>query len=86
MVPFSLFVSLSASENVLPSMGSEYATGEGSSYLKAGKEPSANGGLRPLPKGRQGMAKAAVDTLRGWFGDIAGIAGWSKNDRVRNRF
>ncbi|KKK18516.1 DUF396 doamin protein [Aspergillus rambellii] len=28
LVPFALFVSLSAGENVLPTMGSEYATGE----------------------------------------------------------
>ena len=28
LVPFALFVSLSAGENVLPSMGSEYATGD----------------------------------------------------------
>ncbi|KAF2790727.1 DUF396-domain-containing protein [Melanomma pulvis-pyrius CBS 109.77] len=37
LVPFALFVSLSAGENVLPSMGSEYATGEGSSFISAGK-------------------------------------------------
>jgi hypothetical protein len=38
-----LFVSLSAGENVLPSMGSEYATGDGSSYISAGKAPEAFG-------------------------------------------
>lgn len=30
LVPFAMFVSLSAGENVLPSMGSEYATGDAS--------------------------------------------------------
>ncbi|SMR55025.1 unnamed protein product [Zymoseptoria tritici ST99CH_1E4] len=40
LVPFALFVSLSAGENVLPSMGSEYATGQGSSFVSAGAEPS----------------------------------------------
>jgi len=41
LVPFALFVSLSAGENVLPSMGSEYATGQGSSsYLNAGQQPA----------------------------------------------
>lgn len=40
LVPFALFVSLSAGENVLPSMGSEYATGVGSSFVSAGVEPS----------------------------------------------
>jgi hypothetical protein len=42
LVPFALFVSLSAGENVLPSMGSEYATGEGSSFISAGQ---ASGGF-----------------------------------------
>jgi hypothetical protein len=37
LVPFALFVSLSAGENVLPSMGSEYATGEGSSFISSGQ-------------------------------------------------
>ena len=86
LVPFSLFVSLSASENILPSMGSEYATGEGSSYIKPGREPGINGGLGSVPKGRQGMAKAAVDTIRRWVGDAAEIAGWSPSDRVRRNF
>lgn len=40
LVPFALFISLSAGENVLPSMGSEYATGAGSSFISAGKEPA----------------------------------------------
>ncbi|KAJ4314925.1 erv26 super protein [Neodidymelliopsis sp. IMI 364377] len=40
LVPFALFVSLSAGENVLPSMGSEYATGEGSSYITPGTTSS----------------------------------------------
>ena len=67
-------------------MGSEYATGEGSSYVTPGKEPSINGGLGPLPKSRQGLAKAAVDTVRGWVGDVAQVAGWSRADSVRSRF
>ncbi|KAF2854657.1 DUF396-domain-containing protein [Plenodomus tracheiphilus IPT5] len=43
LVPFALFVSLSAGENVLPSMGSEYATGEGSSYITPGQPSVAYG-------------------------------------------
>ncbi|KAI9729091.1 MAG: erv26 super protein [Chrysothrix sp. TS-e1954] len=58
LVPFSLFVSLSASENVLPSMGSEYATGEGSNYARAGNTPGKGS--------RQGMLKVAVDGVREW--------------------
>jgi len=43
LVPFALFVSLSAGEYVLPSMGSEYATGAGSSFMSPGQEPNAAG-------------------------------------------
>lgn len=57
LVPFALFVSLSASENVLPSMGSEYATG--------GEVPSTVGGALGTGDGRvrrkKGLLKAAVD-------------------------
>lgn len=42
-MPFALFVSLSAGENVLPSMGSEYATGAGSSFVRAGQGPAGSG-------------------------------------------
>lgn len=42
LVPFALFVSLSAGENILPSMGSEYATGAGSSFLTPGQEPAGS--------------------------------------------
>lgn len=44
-VPFALFVSLSAGENVLPSMGSEYATGAGSSFITPGQTPALNAGV-----------------------------------------
>lgn len=44
-VPFALFVSLSAGENVLPSMGSEYATGAGSSFITPGQTPTLNAGV-----------------------------------------
>ena len=85
LVPFSLFVSLSASENVLPSMGSEYATGDGSSFTRAGKEPSMNGGLGQ-PKGRQGMAKAAVDSVRSWMGEAGGLLKTMGGDRIKRDF
>lgn len=42
-MPFALFVSLSASENVLPSMGSEYATDPNSSLAQRSR--SALGGV-----------------------------------------
>lgn len=47
-------------------MGSEYATGEGSSFTSSGKEPG---------KDRAGLAKALVDGVRGWVGEIAELLG-----------
>ncbi|KAI1006196.1 hypothetical protein K3495_g2023 [Podosphaera aphanis] len=65
LVPFSLFVSLSASENVLPTIGSEVPTIPG----PAGKSK------------RQGMVKLVVDTIRDWIGDIGKLAGWWRPER-----
>ncbi|MCJ1399682.1 erv26 super protein [Xylographa trunciseda] len=45
LVPFALFVSLSASENVLPSMGSEYATDPASPLSPAGVSSSLGAGM-----------------------------------------
>ncbi|EFQ85416.1 hypothetical protein PTNB73_03236 [Pyrenophora teres f. teres] len=82
LVPFALFVSLSAGENVLPSMGSEYATGDGSSYIMPGKAPESFasssgvgvGGISSGVEGKRrarsgtnaGMAKAVVTGVREW--------------------
>ncbi|KAF2708577.1 DUF396-domain-containing protein [Pleomassaria siparia CBS 279.74] len=52
LVPFALFVSLSAGENVLPTMGSEYATGEGSSFISPGNASTGFGsGVGGAPPG-----------------------------------
>jgi hypothetical protein len=56
LVPFALFVSLSAGDNVLPTMGTEPARGMDS-----------HGHSKP-----QGMVKALVDSVRGAIGEIAG--------------
>ncbi|EFY86470.1 erv26 super protein [Metarhizium acridum] len=56
LVPFALFVSLSAGDNVLPTMGTEPVRGAG-----------ADGRAKP-----QGMVKALVDYVRGVIGEIAG--------------
>ncbi|KAF2749302.1 DUF396-domain-containing protein [Sporormia fimetaria CBS 119925] len=98
LVPFALFVSLSAGENVLPSMGSEYATGEGSSFVSAGKEPSSSGyGIGAGPSGtdarrRQrsgtnaGMAKAMVNGVREWVGETGEVMGFWKGEKTRHTF
>lgn len=99
LVPFALFVSLSAGENVLPSMGSEYATGEGSSFISAGKEPSAGfgsgvGGTSGMDGGRRrqrsgtnaGMAKAMVNGVREWVGETGEVMGFWRGERTRPGF
>ena len=72
LVPFALFVSLSAGENVLPSMGSEYATGERST-------PTT-----PRRKRRNtGMAKAAVGGVREWMTETGAVVGLWRADNAR---
>lgn len=88
LVPFALFVSLSAGENVLPSMGSEYATGAGSSFTSPGSLPASNtGDIRTGRKraGTQnaGMAKAAVNGVREWIGDTGELLGAWRGEKTR---
>ena len=64
LVPFSLFVSLSASDNVLPTMNSEEPSTPSAASAGAGK--------------RQGMVKVVVDTIRDSIGDLGRVAGWWK--------
>lgn len=77
LVPFALFVSLSAGENVLPSMGSEYATGE--------REGVGGGAFKKGHKRRNtGMAKAAVNSANKWVGETGAVMGLWKNENVRS--
>ncbi|WPH01123.1 Protein SVP26 [Acrodontium crateriforme] len=93
-VPFALFVSLSAGDNVLPSMGSEYATGPGSSFMTPGREDVSmmggndNGGMgvrrgHKRSNTNQGMAKMAVNGVRDWVGDAGGALGLWKGENIR---
>lgn len=66
LVPFSLFVSLSASDNVLPTMGSEVPGMPGASGEK----------LR-----RQGLFTVVIDSVRDWMGEVARMAGWNRPNR-----
>lgn len=97
LVPFALFVSLSAGENVLPSMGSEYATGEGSSYITPGANVSAFGsasgtagvgaGKRRARSGtNQGMAKQVFGGMKDWVGETGEVMGLWKGERTRPTF
>ncbi|KAI9818192.1 MAG: erv26 super protein [Pycnora praestabilis] len=93
LVPFALFVSLSAGENVLPSMGSEYATIDGGGMgVGVGAVEGAGGGLGGVGgvdgvgkgKGkRAGMAKAVVDGVREWVGETGELMGFWRGERSR---
>ena len=76
LVPFALFVSLSAGENVLPSMGSEYATGERVST--AGLSMSTDGKAK-----NKGMAKALVDGVRDWVKENGELMGFWRGERTQ---
>lgn len=75
LVPFALFVSLSAGENVLPSMGSEYATGTHSNtpqYKRGHKRRNT------------GIAKATIGGVQQWVGETGAVMGLWKADNVKN--
>ncbi|RMZ91611.1 hypothetical protein DV736_g1161, partial [Chaetothyriales sp. CBS 134916] len=74
LVPFALFVSLSAGENMLPSMGSEYATGEREGV----------GSFRKGHKRRTtGMAKAAMANAKDWVSETGAVMGFWEHENVR---
>ncbi|PYH40524.1 uncharacterized protein BP01DRAFT_351148 [Aspergillus saccharolyticus JOP 1030-1] len=79
LVPFALFVSLSAGENVLPSMGSEYVTGEHVPGVEF-----ARGALSSHGRSRnKGMAKALVDSFRDWVRENGELMGFRKGERSK---
>lgn len=87
LVPFALFVSLSAGENVLPTMtttassSSEYSSSAGAG--PAG--PGIGGTVVGDRKGRNvGMAKALVDGVREWMGETGQVMGWWRGDKARS--
>ena len=82
LVPFALFVSLSASENVLPSMGSEYATRASSQRTNLTGNLDANGN-RKGKKGAKGLVKAAIDGTSEWLGEVGEVMGLWRGDKRR---
>lgn len=81
LVPFSLFVSLSVGENVLPSMGSEYATGE----TKWGARNSGSLGVETNARGRKakGLVKAAIDGAMEWLNEAGQLLGVWQREKER---
>lgn len=84
LVPFALFVSLSAGDNVLPSMGSEYATGGPipAAGLPGGSISGAGGGIDAKFKNK-GMAKAVVDNVREWVRENGELMGFWRKERTK---
>jgi hypothetical protein len=80
----------------LPSMGSEYATGEGSSYMSAGKAPETFGAASGVPgmEGKRrarsgtnaGLAKQVVTGVKDWVGETGEVMGIWKGERTRPTF
>lgn len=81
LVPFCLFVSLSAGENVLPSMGSEYATGTIS--RGTGIEAPLGGDSDRRGRRAKGLLKAAIDGTMDWVGESVEAMGFRKGDQRR---
>lgn len=79
-------------------MGSEYATGEGSSYITPGQPSVAYGsgsgvggsiteGKRRARSGTNaGMAKAVVTGVKEWVGETGEVMGFWKGERTRPTF
>lgn len=80
-VPFALFVSLSAGENVLPSMGSEYATGE---HRPVSNDPAMPGFKRGHKRRNTGIAKATISGVQQWVGETGAVMGLWKADNVKS--
>ncbi|KAI5303194.1 hypothetical protein KEM56_007805, partial [Ascosphaera pollenicola] len=80
LVPFALFVSLSASENVLPSMVSEAPAHMDSTHGMTPDGLGAVGGTRYKSKG---MLKALVDCIAGWVSETSQIAGFRRTNKEK---
>ncbi|KAK4459425.1 transmembrane adaptor Erv26 [Cladorrhinum samala] len=73
LVPFALFVSLSASDNILPTMGSEASSSSSASV----------GGGGSSGREKKGLAKALVDNIRGAIAGVGAVTGLKKpEDRL----
>lgn len=96
LVPFALFVSLSAGEMVLPSMGSEWATGGdtvggggvGGGYGGEGRGGGGGGGgfggggFGGEGRGRRakGLVKAVIEGAGGWVAGVVDGVGWGRGE------
>jgi hypothetical protein len=79
LVPFALFVSLSAGENILPSIGSEYATGDRVPTTGFAFDSLSSDGKSK----NKGMAKALVDSVRDWVKENGELMGFWRGERSK---
>lgn len=79
LVPFALFVSLSAGENVLPYTSATTSTTSASVGVGGGGDEDGDGGKTK----RVGMAKAVVDGVREWMGETGQGFGWWRGGKAR---
>ena len=82
LVPFAMFVSLSAGDNVLPSMGSEYATGEAVRTVDMGGGISSST-ERKSRNATKGLVKAAIDGTFEWISENRQAMGLWRGDKRR---
>lgn len=75
-----MFVSLSAGENILPSMGSEYATG-GPGQRTHATENMVLSADRKGKRGAKGLVKAAIDSTFEWVSETGQIMGMWRADK-----
>ncbi|KAI9814100.1 MAG: erv26 super protein [Thelocarpon impressellum] len=80
LVPFALFVSLSAGDNVLPTMsaGGGGGGGGGGDYSRSG-----DGNMGRGKREKKGLAKAAVDGVREWVSETGELMGFWRGERTR---
>ncbi|KAI9673105.1 MAG: erv26 super protein [Trizodia sp. TS-e1964] len=76
LVPFVLFISLSAQDWVLPSVSETAAMGEGE-----GTSMGMGDGKRRRRK--EGLAKVVMEKLGQWVADVGEAAGWWRGERRR---
>ncbi|KAF8477564.1 transmembrane adaptor Erv26 [Kalaharituber pfeilii] len=74
LIPFSLFVSLTAGENVLPSTTEIHGQ-------SVGDKPHGKN-----KRGGPGMAKMVVDSVKDWFANVGETFGWTGDVTSRRRF
>lgn len=85
LVPFALFVSLSAGEMVLPSMGSEWATGAAGGVGGYGGVGGGGGGVYGgggEGRGRRakGLVKEVIERAGAWVAGVVEGVGWGRGE------